>query len=237
MEEMGSESFEAIQRELMCEIGKRVWNREFVAANDGNFSVRLTERTFLCTPTMFSKGFMTPDDLVVIDCDGNVVRGKHNATSEIKMHLETYRHHPKIKAVLHAHPPHVCAFAITHQQPPRAVLPEAEIWLGEVSLVPYYPPGSEEFATSAALAFSRGEGIIFASHGCATVGATLCQAYQRMEALEQYCRVLILARILGEPRRIDASHLRQFESLRIKLNELNKETAYASIEKTHQRSV
>lgn len=210
-------SSESDLRTLMCEIGRRVWAREYVAANDGNFSVRLRDGRFLCTPTLVSKGFMTVDDLVVIDDRGDVVQGGRKATSEIKMHLEIYRKRPEINAIVHAHPPHAAAFAVTHENLPRFVLPEVEIWLGHVPLVPYFSPGTQEFAEALAHAAAEKDAFILANHGSVTIGRDLTEAYFRMETLEQYCKVVILAASVGRIQPLMGEQVRYLDGIREKL--------------------
>jgi L-fuculose-phosphate aldolase len=177
------------QRELMCEIGRRTWQRGFVAATDGNFSCRLDERRILTTPTMMSKGFLEPRDLVVVDPDGNKVAGTRNVTSEIRLHLNCYRRRPDVRACVHAHPPHATAFAIVQDPVPKCVMPEAEVFLGEV----------EEFGTVLDPYLPDFNVFLLASHGALAIGNDLIDAYHRMETIDHYCRILINVRALGSP--------------------------------------
>ena len=108
-------------KEQICEIGRRVYNRGFAAANDGNLSIRVGENEVLCSPTMICKGFMTPDDICAVDLDGNQIAGKRKRTSEILLHLTIMKHRPDVKAVVHCHPPHATAFAVVGEAiPPKA---------------------------------------------------------------------------------------------------------------------
>jgi len=120
------------ERELICEVGRRLYNRGFAAANDGNISIRIGDDRFLCTPTGVSKGFMKPEDLCIVDSNGDQVAGVKKRTSEIKLHLSVYKARKDIMGVVHCHPPHATAFAVPHEQIPKCVLPEVEVFLGEV---------------------------------------------------------------------------------------------------------
>src|SRR5437764_2680945 len=127
-------------KESICEIGRRLYNKGFAAANDGNITIRLNDREILCTPTMVSKGFMKPDDLCKVDYDGKQLAGTRKRSSEILLHLSVYKHRPDVQAVVHCHPPHATAFAVAHEPIPKCVLPEVEVFLGEVPISPYGTP-------------------------------------------------------------------------------------------------
>ena len=107
-------------KELICEIGRRLYAKGFAAANDGNITIRLNEREFLCTPTMISKGYMKPEDICRVDTKGNQLAGKRKRTSEVLLHLSIYNQRPDINAVVHCHPPHATAFAVAHEPMPTA---------------------------------------------------------------------------------------------------------------------
>lgn len=217
---------ETALRETLCEIGRRVWARGYVAASDGNFSARLGPAgseaggLALCSPTMVSKGFMEPDDLVVVSLsDGSVVRaaaGKR-ATSELPMHLECYRRRPDVAAVVHAHPPHAVAWAISGLALPKCVMPEAELFLGELPVVPYATTGTAALPAALSPFLAHHDAFLLASHGALAVGVDPLAAYQRMETIEQVCQVLILARQLGGWKAVSADHTRELLALRAKL--------------------
>ncbi|MBI5154147.1 class II aldolase/adducin family protein [Candidatus Poribacteria bacterium] len=184
-------------REALCEVGRRVWQRGYVASNDGNFSFRLGQNSVLATPTMISKGFMAPEDLVLVDLDGSQTGGSRRLTSEIRLHLNAYRRRPDIRSVLHVHPPHATAFAITGMALPKCVLPEIEFFIGEVPLAPYATPGSWDFARSLDPWLDTHDVFLLRNHGAVTLGADPFDCFYKMETLDQYCRILILARPLG----------------------------------------
>lgn len=208
---------EQAARDALCEIGRRVWQREYIASNDGNFSVLLAPNRILCTPTMVSKGFMEPAELPVVDLDGKLISGPKPPTSEIRVHLAIYRHRPDVRAVVHVHPPHATAFAVVRRNLPKCVLPEVEVFLGEIPLVPYATPGTQEFADVAVPYVQSHNAFLLTNHGAITVGSDPFEAYYRMETLEQYCRILILASHLGNLQELDVAAMADLLRLRAKL--------------------
>lgn len=184
-------------KEQICEIGRRLYNRGFAAANDGNITVRLNEREILCTPTMVSKGFMKPEDICKIDYNGIQLAGTRKRSSEALLHLALYKANPKIGAVVHCHPPHATAFAVAHEPIPKCVLPEVEVFLGEVPMTVYETPGTQRFAETV-VPFARDSNtILLANHGTVTFGPDLEKAYFNTEIIDAYCKILLLARQLG----------------------------------------
>jgi L-fuculose-phosphate aldolase len=184
-------------KEQICEIGRRVYNRGFAAANDGNITIRLNEKEVLCTPTMVSKGYMKPDDVCKVDYDGKQLAGRKKRTSEVLLHLAIYKHRPDINAVVHCHPPHATAFAVAREPIPKCVLPEVEVFLGEVPMAMYETPGTQKFAETVVPYVKDCNTIILANHGTVSFGPTLETAYFNTEIVDAYCRILILARQLG----------------------------------------
>lgn len=185
-----------IKREI-CDIGRRLYQKGFAAANDGNISYRLNEREVVCTPTMISKGFMKPEDLCVVDMEGNQLDGRRKRTSEIKLHLAIMKERPDVRAVVHCHPPHATAFGIAREPIPQCVLPEVEIFLGEVPIARYETPGTQQFAETIMPFVKKANVIILANHGTVSFGETVERAYWWTEVLDAYCRMLLLARGLG----------------------------------------
>ena len=184
-------------KEFICEIGRRVYARGFAAANDGNISVRLSEREFLCTPTMVSKGFLKPEDICKVDIEGKQLAGTRRRTSEVLLHLAIYKQRPDINAAVHCHPPHATAFAVAHEPIPKCVLPEVEVFLGEVPIAEYETPGTTRFAETIVPFVRDCNTIILANHGTVSFGPTLENAYFNTEIIDAYCKILILARQLG----------------------------------------
>jgi L-fuculose-phosphate aldolase len=184
-------------REQMCEIGRRVYNKGFAAANDGNISLRIGDDRVLCTPTRVSKGFMKPDDLCIVDMNGQQVSGKRKRSSEILMHLTIMKARADVRSVVHCHPPHATAFAVAREPIPKCVLPEIEVFLGEVAISPYETPGSQTFADTVLPFVKDTDTILLANHGTVTYGSDLEDAYFKTEIIDAYCRILILARQIG----------------------------------------
>jgi L-fuculose-phosphate aldolase len=184
-------------REQMCEIGRRVYNKGFAAANDGNISYRLGEDRVLCSPTRVSKGFMKPEDLCIVDLDGKQVSGKRNRSSEILLHLTIMKARSDVRSVVHCHPPHATAFAVAREPIPKCVLPEIEVFLGEVAISPYETPGGQSFADTVLPFVKDTDTILLANHGTVTYGTDLEDAYFKTEIIDAYCRILLLARQLG----------------------------------------
>ncbi len=183
----------------MCEIGKRVYDRGMVAANDGNFSVKLNEREYLCTPTGVSKGFMTPEFICKVDEKGNVLEANEGfrPSSEIKMHLRVYEERPDVRAVVHAHPMYATSFAIAGMGLTAKIMPEAVISLGEVPLTPYGTPSTMEIPDAISPFLQDYDAVLLANHGALSYAGTLLDAYHKMESVEFYARLLYQARMLG----------------------------------------
>jgi len=181
----------------ICDIGRRIYNKGFAAANDGNITVKVSDNEFLCTPTLHSKGFLKPDDICTIDGKGNQIDGRKKRSSEALLHLEIYKNRPDIRSVVHCHPPHATAFAIAREPIPQCVLPEVEIFLGDVPITQYETPGSQEFADTILPFVAKTNIIVLANHGTVSFGEHVEQAYWWTEILDAYCRMLMLARQLG----------------------------------------
>ncbi|MBN2580508.1 MAG: class II aldolase/adducin family protein [Pirellulales bacterium] len=184
-------------RQEICEIGDRLYKRGFAAANDGNISYRIAEDRVLCTPTMISKGFMKPDDLCVVDMDGKQISGARKRTSEVMLHLAIMKEREDVKSVVHCHPPHATAFGVAREPIPQCVLPEVEVFLGDVPITRYETPGGRDFADTILPFVKKTNVIILANHGTVSYGETVERAYWWTEILDAYCRILMLARGLG----------------------------------------
>jgi L-fuculose-phosphate aldolase len=184
-------------KQQICQIGDRLYKKGFAAANDGNISVRIGRNEVLCTPTLISKGFMTPEDICLVDMEGNQIDGRRQRTSEVKLHLAIMKERPGIKAVVHCHPPHATAFGVAREPIPQCVLPEVEIFIGEVPIAKYAIPGSQEFAETVLPFVHKANVIILANHGTVSFGEDVERAYWWTEILDAYCRILMLAKGLG----------------------------------------
>lgn len=184
-------------KETICEIGRRLYAKGFAAANDGNITARVGENRLVCTPTGVSKGYMKPEDLCIIDLDGNQLAGTKRRSSEVLLHLTIYKARPDINGVLHCHPPHATAFAIAHEPIPKCVLPEVEVFLGEVPIARYETPGGQPFADTVLPYVKDANTVLLANHGTVAYHTDLMTAYFNTEIIDAYCRMLLLARQLG----------------------------------------
>jgi len=185
-------------KQEICEIGRRIYAKGFAAANDGNITYRISEKEVLCTPTMVCKGFLKPDDICTVDMDGNQLAGRRKRTSEVLLHLAIMKARPEIKSCVHCHPPHATAFAIAHEAIPQCVLPEVEVFLGEVPITKYETPGGQAFADTILPFVQKSNVVILANHGTVSYGETVERAYWWTEILDSYCRMLMLAKDLGK---------------------------------------
>ncbi|AIE86419.1 class II aldolase/adducin family protein [Fimbriimonas ginsengisoli] len=183
-------------RAEMCDIGRRLWQRDLVGATEGNLSVRLSPQRILCTPSGLSKGHMRPGDLVVIDTKGNPI-GAGEPSTEIRLHLRMYAKRPDCVAVIHAHPPTATAFAVAGEEIPDDLLPEAAYVLGSVATAPFGVPGTDEVPDRMEALMDDHKTFLMAHHGAVVMGKGLEDAYNRMEVLERVARILLMARLLG----------------------------------------
>ena len=181
----------------MCDIGRRIYNRQFAAANDGNITVRVSDNEILCTPTLQCKGLLKPEDIALIDMTGKQIAGRKKRSSEALLHLEIYKQREDIRSVVHCHPPHATAFAIAREPIPQCVLPEVEVFLGDVPITKYETPGGQDFADTIIPFVKKTNVMILANHGTVSYGETVEQAFWWTEILDSYCRMLMLAKQLG----------------------------------------
>lgn len=187
-------------KQQMCDIGQRIWQKGFCAGNEGNHSIRIDKNRVICTPTGQSKGFLTPDMICTVDMEGHSLDRacKWRPSSEVKIHLEVYRQRDDIGAVVHSHPPHATAFAVAGIPLPEGIHPEAEVFLGRVPTAEYATPSKQELADSLIPHIKADTStILMANHGTITFDTTLMGAYYRLEILDAYSRILLLARQLG----------------------------------------
>lgn len=203
-------------KEEMCEIGRRVYNRGMVAANDGNFSVKLSEDEFFCTPTGVSKGFMTPDYICRVDGMGNVLEANEGfrPSSEVKMHMRVYKERPDVGAVVHAHPMYATTFAIAGIPLMEPIMPEAVIALGGVPLAKYGTPSTAEVPASIMPYLQQYDSVLLENHGALTYSDTLLNAYHKMESLEFYARLMYQAKMLGGPQILDEKRVEELYEIR-----------------------
>jgi L-fuculose-phosphate aldolase len=187
-------------RQDIIEIGKLVFQKGWVAANDGNITIRMDQDTLLATPTGVCKGMMHPDDLILVDMKGNKISGRRERTSEIAMHLTIYELRPDIKAVVHAHPPVATGYATAGKPLNLALLPEVVIGLGCVPIADYGLPGTPALTEGMLPLIPKYEALLMANHGAVCYGEDVYKAYFKMETMEHFARIHLVAELLGGPK-------------------------------------
>ncbi len=203
-------------KKQICEIGKRIYNRNMVAANDGNISVKLNDNEFLCTPTGVSKGFMTPEFICKVDAKGNTIQANKGfrPSSEIKMHMRVYEKRPDVNSVVHAHPTFATAFAIAGIPLTQPIMPEAVIALGCVPIAPYGTPSTTEIPDAVEPYLEHFDAVLLESHGALTWAGDLLAAYHKMESVEFYAELLYKAKQLGGPKEFDKETVQRLYEIR-----------------------
>lgn len=204
-------------RQDIVEVGRRIYANGYVAANDGNISVRIGDNEFLTTPTGVSKGFMTPDMIIKVDGEGRKLTGKLRPSSEIKMHLDVYKQRPDVGAVVHAHPPIATAFAVAGIPLDRYILPEIIIGLGTIPIAKYGTPSTDEIPRAVREYLDKHDAILLANHGALTVGKDVFNAYYKMESIEHFAKISLAARQLGEERELPCQEVEKLLQIREKL--------------------
>jgi L-fuculose-phosphate aldolase len=189
---------EAIKKEI-CAVGRKLWMRQYVDGNGGNISYRIGPNEVICTPTLVSKYDLTPEDLCMVDLTGKQIAGTRPRTSEILMHLEIYKETSEAKGVVHCHPAHATAYAITGKVPPTCIIPEFEVFVGRVAISPYETPGSPEFARTLLPYVKQHNTILLSNHGIVCWADTVTHAEWFVEVVDTYCWTLMLASQLGTP--------------------------------------
>jgi L-fuculose-phosphate aldolase len=196
----------------IIEAGKRAYARGYVAAKDGNISVRVDAKRILITPSGVSKGYMKADGLVLVDMNGRIISGTKKPSSELLMHLQIYKERNDIQSVCHLHPPYATGFAAAGIQLDRYILTEAEIALGKIPLIEYAPPGTEELAKIIIPHLKDSKAFLLANHGALTVGTDIFDAYCNMETLEHTAHILFIARQLGHLRTLNAEQIKELNA-------------------------
>ena len=203
-------------REQICDICHKMWQLGWVAANDGNVSVKLPDGTFLATPTGMSKSFITPQKLVHIDQDGQILDASAGLkpSSEIKMHLRCYKEREDGGAVLHAHPPVATGYAVANKPLDEYSMIETVIALGSIPVTPYGTPSTYEVPDRIAPYLGEHDALLLQNHGALTVGADLITAYYRMETLELFAKISLNAHLLGGAKEISRENIDRLISMR-----------------------
>ena len=203
-------------RSEIVEVGRRLWQRGFVASNDGNISVRIGPDRLMMTPASVSKGFMTPEMMVITDLDGKVIEAApgRKPSSEATMHLVAYRERPDIGAVVHAHPPTATGFAVAGIPLDRAVLAEVVTTLGSIPIAEYETPSTRELAETVGAYLKAHDAVLLANHGAIALGKDLMSAYYKMETIEHFAKISLVARQLGREHLLSREEVERLQQLR-----------------------
>lgn len=199
----------------IIEIGKRMYQKGYVVASEGNMSIRLSENRILVTPSGKNKGFLKDNDLVVVDLKGKKVSGNLEPSSELKMQLFVYQKRKDVNAAVHAHAPYSLAFACAHIALSQTLLPEVIMFLGEIPLTPYATPTTEEVPDSLAPFIEKHNAFLLENHGVLTIGKDIHETYSRLEMVEHLAKVSLLCRILGKSEELSRGSLDKLEKLRM----------------------
>ncbi|MBE5903212.1 MAG: class II aldolase/adducin family protein [Pseudobutyrivibrio sp.] len=226
-------------KEQICEIGRRIYNRNMVAANDGNISVKLNDHEFLCTPTGVSKGFMTPDYICKVDEKGNVIEAHEGVkpSSEIKMHMRVYEKRPDVGSVVHAHPMYGTAFAIAGIPLTQPIMPEAVISLGCVPIAEYGTPSTMEIPDNLEKYLPYYDAVLLENHGALTWSTDLNAAYMKMESLEFYAELLYKSTMLGGPQEFSVENIKKLYRIRGKFGMTGKHPADVCFDKAASANI
>jgi len=210
---MSSRLEEQLRADIV-EAGRRMNARGYVASNDGNISARLGDGRLLTTPKSVPKGFMTPDMMVIVDFAGRKLAGDRDPSSELPMHLEIYRNRPDVNAVVHAHPPTATGFATAGVPLTRAVLAEVVTTLGSIPIAEYGTPSTAELPAAVRKYIKAHDGMLLANHGAVTCGTDVMSAYYKMETIEHFAKISLVARLLGGENLISREEVERLQGLR-----------------------
>jgi L-fuculose-phosphate aldolase len=212
-------------RDAIVHSGRVLYDRGYIAATDGNISVRLDEDRILITPTCMCKGKMHADDLVIIDRHGRKLEGERNVSSEVQMHLLIYNMRPDIQAVVHAHPPTATGFAAAGIALDQPLVSEVVLTLGAVPLAPYGCPGTQALSDSLRPLIPEHDAILMANHGVVTYADDFERAFMNMETVEHFAKITLVARTLGAPKVLDAEEVAKLTAIRRQLERSRLEAA------------
>ncbi len=215
-------------KQEICDVCHKMWQLGWVAANDGNVSVRLPDGTFLATPTGISKSFITPEKLVRINENGEVLEGLegYRPSSEIKMHLRCYRERPDIGGVVHAHPPTATGYAVANKPLDDYSMIETVIAIGSVPVTPYGTPSTDEVPEAITPYLQEHDVMLLQNHGALTVGADVLTAYYRVETLELFAKISLTAHLLGGAQELSRANIDRLIDMRSQYKVTGKHPGY-----------
>ena len=205
---------ESLCRIDIIEVCKRIYRNGWVAANDGNVSIRIDPDIVLCTPKGMSKGYLTTDQLIKIDMDGNKIEGKLEPSSEVKMHIDVYKNREDVSSVVHAHPPYATGFAVAGLALDQCILPEVVFSIGSIPLTKYGTPSTFEIPDNVREYLKDHNVFLLENHGALSIGPDVYRAYYRMESLELFAKISLIARQLGNVNVIGEENVRKMLDIR-----------------------
>ncbi len=205
-------------REDIVRVCRLIYQKGWVAANDGNVSIRLDKDRIMCTPTAISKGMVNSEDIIVCDMDGNKVEGNRERTSEIAMHMAIYSLREDVRSVVHAHPPVATGFATAGRPLDKALLPEVIIQLGAVPLASYGLPGTPALSEGMLPFIPHYDALLLENHGCTSYGRDVWEAFFRMEIVEHFARITFVAEMLGGARPLPREEVEKLFAARARYN-------------------
>jgi len=206
-------------KNAIVDIGQRLYDRGMIASTEGNISVRLDDDRIMVTPSGLAKGRLSPDDMVIVDSNGKQLQGESKASSELLMHLFVYKSRPEIASCVHSHPPYATAFAVAGIPLAEDILPEVALFVGNIPLIYYAPPGTDAVPKSLEPHIETSNAFLLRNHGLLTLGRTLEEAFNRHETVEHYAHIVLLARRLGSVEAIPSEDFKRLEKMRRKLDE------------------
>ena len=211
-----ADSIYTIKKDIV-EICRRVYERGYVAANDGNVSAKLDDDNYVMTPTGMSKGFLQTSDLVVVDAEGNQTGGTRKPSSEAKMHLTIYKTRPDIRAIVHAHPPTATGFAVAKIPLTQCVLPEVIVSVGSVPIAEYATPGTQALGDVVSKYLKDYDALLLENHGAITAGHSVENAHFKMETMEHFAKIMFVAYQLGTVNALNQNQVEELMQLRKRL--------------------
>lgn len=203
-------------KKQIVEVGKRMYDRGYVASNDGNISAKIDDEKIVITPTGVSKGYLTPDMMVVVDMNGKVLNGDKKASSEVFMHIQVYKDRPDVRSVCHSHPPYATGYAVAGIPLDKCILPEVIIALGNIPIVEYGTPGTDEFYKPVVPLLKDYDAFLLANHGALTVGKDVLNAYHKMETLEHFAHITFVAQQVGNINTLNKDQVKKLTDQREK---------------------
>lgn len=210
------ETVEQKLRLQVCDIGRNLFNKDFIAANDGNISARLSENEILTTPRAVSKGYLEPHMLVKVNLQGEIIEAAegYRPSTETRMHLRIYNELPEMNGVVHAHPPYATAFAIKGEALNKMMMPESVIMIGDIPLAEYGTPSTEEIPDSVMPFLGKRTAVLLENHGALTWGKDVMEAYMNMERLEYTAKITFITRMINGERELPQHRIDELVTLR-----------------------